>query len=201
MSCGLSEAMKGAADQVDALNEKFDAAVMNSPIGELGNIAEKAEAGAQGVMDKLNDAIPSIKLPNLPFDQLPLQDQFKELAALTALGILQAPKIAQQLELMKRKYKGTDIDIDNLAQLLRSGAMDIDKICKLVPNVDMQGVNVEVKGVPTSFPDIDPVALIRKGKLPDSPIIDKDFIHLDTRVVSKKQADDFLTIELPSFDF
>ena len=101
MSCGLSEAMKGAADQVDALNEKFDAAVMNSPIGELGNIAEKAEAAAQGVMDKLNDAIPSIKLPNLPFDQLPLQDQFKELAALTALGILQAPKIAQQLELMK----------------------------------------------------------------------------------------------------
>ena len=161
MSCGLSEAMKGAADQVDALNEKFDAAVMNSPIGELGNIAEKAEAAAQGVMDKLNDAIPSIKLPNLPFDQLPLQDQFKELAALTALGILQAPKIAQQLELMKRKYKGTDIDIDNLADLLRSGAMDIDKICKLVPNVDMQGVNVEVKGVPTSFPDIDPVALIR----------------------------------------
>jgi len=201
MSCGLSEAMKGAADQVDALNESFNAAVMNSPIGELGNIAEKAEAAAQGVMDKLNDAIPSINLPDLPFDQLPLQDQFKELAALTTLGILQAPKIASKLKSMKNKYQGTDVDIDNLADLLRSGAMDIDQICKLVPNVDMQGVNVEVKGVPTSFPDIDPVALIRKGKLPDTSTFNLDGVRVDTKVISKKQADDFLDIELPTFDF
>lgn len=201
MSCGLSEAMKGAADQVDALNEKFDAAVMNSPLGELGSIAEKAEAAAQGVMDKLNDAIPSIKLPDLPFDQLPLQDQFKELAALTTLGILQAPVIAGKLAEMKNKYKNTDIDIDNLAELLRSGAMDIDQICKMVPNVDMQGVDVEVKGIPTSFPDIDPVALIRKGRLPDTSTFNLDGVRVDTQVVSKKQADDFLDIELPTFDF
>jgi len=201
MSCGLSKAMAGAAEQVDALNEKFDAAVMNSPIGELGSIAEKAEAAAQGVMDKLNDAIPSIKLPNLPFDQLPLQDQMKELAALTALGFLQAPKIASKLAEMKNKYANTDIDIDNLAELLRSGALDVDEICKLVPNVDMQGVDVEVKGIPTSFPDIDPVALIRKGKLPDTSTFNLDGVRLNTSVVSKKQADDFLDIELPTFDF
>ena len=77
MSCGLSKAMAGAAEQVDALNEHFDAAVRNSPLGELGSIAEKAEAAAQGVMDKLNDAIPSIKLPDLPFDQLPYRISLK----------------------------------------------------------------------------------------------------------------------------
>jgi hypothetical protein len=102
---------------------------------------------------------------------------------------------------MKNKYQGTDVDIDNLADLLRSGAMDIDQICKLVPNVDMQGVNVEVKGVPTSFPDIDPVALIRKGKLPDTSTFNLDGVRVDTKVISKKQADDFLDIELPTFDF
>jgi len=79
--------------------------------------------------------------------------------------------------------------------------MDIDQICKLVPNVDMQGVNVEVKGVPTSFPDIDPVALIRKGKLPDTSTFNLDGVRVDTKVISKKQADDFLDIELPTFDF
>ena len=112
-----------------------------------------------------------------------------------------APKIAAKLAEMKAKYSGTDVDIDNLAQLLRSGALDIDEICKLVPNVNTDGINVEVKGIPTTFPDIDPVALVRKGKLPDSPVFDKDFVDLDVNVVSRKQADDFLDIELPSFNF
>ena len=172
-----------AAEQVDALNEAIDASIMNIPgMAELDNLAATAQEAAQGVMDKLNDAIPSIKLPDVPFGELGLQDQMKELAALTALGYLQAPKIAAKLAEMKAKYSGTDVDIDNLAQLLRSGALDIDEICKLVPNVNTDGINVEVKGIPTTFPDIDPV-------------------DLDVNVVSRKQADDFLDIELPSFNF
>ena len=191
-----------AAEQVDALNEAIDASIMNIPgMAELDNLAATAQEAAQGVMDKLNDAIPSIKIPDVPFGQLGLQDQMKELAALTALGYLQAPKIAAKLAEMKAKYSGTDVDIDNLAQLLRSGALDIDEICKLVPNVNTDGINVEVKGIPTTFPDIDPVGVIRKGKLPDSPVFDKDFVDLDVNVVSRKQADDFLDIELPSFNF
>jgi len=202
MSCGLSKAMMAAAEQVDALNEAIDASIMNIPgMAELDNLAATAQEAAQGVMDKLNDAIPSIKIPDVPFGQLGLQDQMKELVALAALGYLQAPKIAAKLAEMKAKYEGTDVDIDNLAQLLRSGALDIDEICKLVPNVNTDGINLEVKGIPTTFPDIDPVALVRKGKLPDSPVFDKDFIDLDVNVVSRKQADDFLDIELPSFNF
>ena len=202
MSCGLSKAMKAAADQVDALNEAIDASIMNIPgMAELDNLAAKAQEEAQGIMDKLADAIPSINIADVPFGELGLQDQMKELVALAALGYLQAPKIAAKLAEMKAKYEGTDVDIDNLAQLLRSGALDVDEICKLVPNVNTDGINLEVKGIPTTFPDIDPVALVRKGKLPDSPVFDKDFIELDVDVVSRKQADDFLDIELPSFNF
>lgn len=194
--------MKAAADQVDALNEAIDASIMNIPgMAELDNLAAKAQEEAQGIMDKLADAIPSINIADVPFGELGLQDQMKELVALAALGYLQAPKIAAKLAEMKAKYEGTDVDIDNLAQLLRSGALDVDEICKLVPNVNTDGINLEVKGIPTTFPDIDPVALVRKGKLPDSPVFDKDFIDLDVNVVSRKQADDFLDIELPSFNF
>ena len=44
---------------------------------------------------------------------------------------------------MKTKWSGVDVDIDNLADLLRSGAMDIDSICKMVPNVETDGINAE----------------------------------------------------------
>ena len=68
MSCGISESMKGVADQVDALNAKLDAAVMSAPgMGELAGLKDKVEGAAQGIMDKLDAAIPSIKFPVLFF--------------------------------------------------------------------------------------------------------------------------------------
>ena len=98
MSCGLSKAMKAAADQVDALNEAIDASIMNIPgMAELDNLAAKAQEEAQGIMDKLADAIPSINIADVPFGELGLQDQMKELVALAALGYLQAPRIAAKL--------------------------------------------------------------------------------------------------------
>ena len=158
MSCGLSKAMAGAADQVDALNAKLDAAVMSAPgMGELAGLKDKVEGAAQGIMDKLDAAIPSIKFPVTPFDQLPLQDQMKEIAGLLALGYLKKDAVESKIKQLEAKWSNVDVDINNLAGLLRSGAMDLDSICKLVPNVDTEGVNAVVKGIPTSFPDIDPV--------------------------------------------
>ena len=104
------------------------------------------------------------------------------------------------LDYMKNKYAGVDeVNIENLADLLRTGAMDLDSICKLVPNVQTQGINAQVLGVPTSIPDIDPVAIIRGGRLPELPKVGK--VYIETSKVSKKQGDDFLDIELPNFDF
>ena len=77
--------------------------------------------------------------------------------------------------------------------------MRIDDICKLVPNVQTQGVNLEVKGVPTSFPNVDPVAMIKGGDLPKLPSIDG--FKIEPEVISKAQADDFLQLELPTFDW
>jgi len=84
---------------------------------------------------------------------------------------------------------------------LREGAMDLDNLCKMVPNVNTQGIELEVKGVPTSFPDFDPVAMIRKGALPNMPKMAGKPRLGDPKVISKKQADDFLNIELPVFDW
>ncbi len=201
MSCGLSKAMLAAADQVDALTAGIESKIMSIPgMAELDNLAATAQEAAQGVMDKLNDAIPSIKMPGGLFEDLPLQDQMKEIAGLIALGFLKKDELEQKLEFMKTKWSGVDVDIDNLADLLRSGAMDIDSICKMVPNVETDGINAVVKGIPTSFPDIDPIALIKGQPLPPMPKIDKVYVET-TAVKKKKETDDFLNIELPTFDF
>ena len=203
MSCGPAKAITEMADQLDALNEKIDATIMDIPgMGELAGLKDKVESQAQGLMDKLNEAMPSIKMPELPFDQLPLQDQFKQLAGLAALGYLRKDEFEDKLEKAKSAFEGLDFDVrnlDDLADQLRSGAMRIDDICKLVPNVQTQGVNLEVKGVPTSFPNVDPVAMIKGGELPKLPSIDG--FTIEPEVISKAQADDFLQLELPTFDW
>jgi hypothetical protein len=192
--------MKGVADQVDALNAKLDAAVMSAPgMGELAGLKDKVEGAAQGIMDKLDAAIPSIKFPVTPFDQLPLQDQMKEIAGLLALGYLKKGAVESKIKQLEAKWSNVDVDINNLADLLRSGAMDLDSICKLVPNVDTEGVNAVVKGIPTSFPDIDPVSILRGGPTPQLPKIGD--VYIETSVQAKKQTDDFLDIELPTFDW
>ena len=35
MSCGPSEALKGMADQIDALDDKIDSLITESPLGKL----------------------------------------------------------------------------------------------------------------------------------------------------------------------
>ena len=55
MSCGPAKALLELADQVDALNQSIDAAIMDIPgMGELAGLNDKVEGTAQGLMDKLN---------------------------------------------------------------------------------------------------------------------------------------------------
>ena len=198
MSCGPAKALLEMADKVDALNESIDAAIMDIPgMPELAGLKDKVTSEANSLMDKLNEAMPTIKFPDKDFLDLPLQDQMKQIAGLIALGYLAKPQLEAKLDQMKTKYGGVDIDIDNLADMLRSGAMDLDSLCKMVPNVQTQGVNLEVKGIPTSFPNIDPVAILRGGSLPPMPKVGD--VYIKPTIKAKEQADDFLNLELPTF--
>jgi hypothetical protein len=50
MSCGPSEALKGLADSVDALTEKAESLVNESPLGKLGDLESMAADAATGVL-------------------------------------------------------------------------------------------------------------------------------------------------------
>ena len=134
MSCGPSEAMKAAAEQVDALNAKIDAAIMDIPgMDELANLKENAESAAQGLMDKLSDAIPSINFPELPPGAKSLQDEMKEIAGYIALGAFFSTSTK------KVKYKATTKILNKVKKLTKTpivaiGGINFDNYKKLLLN-------------------------------------------------------------------
>ena len=86
----------------------------------------------------------------------------------------------------------------DLEGLLRSGAVDLDSICKLIPNLEKDGVNVIVKATPTSFPDVDPATILKGGALPPLP---KPKVVIDVSSRKKDIKEEFLNLELPDFDW
>ena len=193
MSCGPSEALKGMADQIDALDDKIDSLITESPLGKLNALKDQANDAVNGVMGKLEGAIPSaLNKLGSKLDQT-LHEDVSDIAKLLLLGVVALPQYKQELERVGQ-YKS----LDEVADALRSGALDLDRICKLIPNTEKQGVDVIVKGTPTSFPDIDPVALVKYGKLPNYKT---PKFEVQTTTRAKKQAEEFLNFELPEFDF
>ena len=202
MSCGPSEKLKELADQVQALEDKFDDMVNESPLGKLNDLKAEAEAEINGVMGKIEGMIPDMLVKVKDFADKNLhqdvQDAFKMIILLGAEKDAIEAKVAQ----LKSKWGNIDLgdikSFDDLEGLLRSGALDLDSICKLIPNIEKEGIGINVKGVPTSFPDIDPVAILKGRGLPDLPK-PKIVIDIGTRI--KKVNDAFINLELPDFDF
>ena len=202
MSCGPSEKLRALADQVDALDDKIDSLITESPLWKLNDLKNQAGDAVNGVMGKLTDAIPEALTKIGDIADRTLHEDISEIGKLLLLGIVAKPLYEQEIRRLKDKLGNVGLgdfkDLDDVANALRSGALDLDKICKLIPNTEKQGVDVVVKGTPISFPDIDPVALVKYGKIPD---VRTGKIALKTSVRSKKQAEEFLNLQLPEFDF
>ena len=202
MSCGPSEKLRALADQVDALDDKIDSLIEESPLGKLNDLKNQAGDAVNGIMGKLTDAIPEALTKIGDIADRTLHEDISEIGKLVLLGIAAKPLYEQEIRRLKDKWGNVGLgdfkDLDDVANALRSGALDFDKICKLIPNTEKQGVNVVVKGTPISFPDIDPVALVKHGKIPD---VRTGKISLATSTRAKKQSEEFLNLQLPEFDF
>ena len=202
MSCGPSEKLKALADQVDALDDKIDSLITESPLGKLNDLKNQAGDAVNGVMGKLTDAIPEALTKIGDIADRTLHEDVSDIAKLLLLGIEGKDLYEREITRLTNKWGNISFgqfqDLEDVADALRSGALDLDRICKLIPNTEKQGVDVVVKGTPISFPDIDPVALVKYGKL---PTVRKEKIRVDTILRSKKQSEEFLNLQLPEFDF
>ena len=202
MSCGPSEKLRALADQVDALDDKIDSLITESPLGKLNDLKNQAGDAVNGVMGKLTDAIPEALTKIGDIADRTLHEDVSSIAGLLLLGIAGKDLYEREITRLKNKWGNISFgqfqDLEDVADALRSGALDLDRICKLIPNTEKQGVDVVVKGTPISFPDIDPVALVKYGKL---PTVRTEKIRVDTILRSKKQSEEFLNLQLPEFDF
>lgn len=202
MSCGPSEKLKELADQVQALEDKFDNMINESPLGKLNDLKADAEDKINGVMGKIEGMIPEAFAGLKDFADKNLHEDITD--AFKFIILLGAKKDAIQSQLTRLKTKWGNVDLgdigsfDDLEAVLRSGALDLDSLCKLIPNIEKEGIGIIVKGTPTSFPDIDPVAILKGRGMPDLP---KPKIVVDIIARAKKEAESFINLKLPDFDF
>jgi len=200
MSCGPSEKLKELAAQVQAAEDKFDSLINSSPLGKLNEIKNDALEDVNGILGKMENMIPSILNKVLSAADKTLHDDVKDLLKFIMLGALAKPQIEAQLSWMKSRWGNLDLgdikNFDDLRVLLENGAVDLENLCKLIPNVEEDGVNVVVRATPTSFPDIDPAAIIKGEPLPPYR---KPKISVKVLERAREQAEEFINLELPDF--
>ena len=200
MSCGPSEKLKDLAAQVQAAEDKFDSLVNSSPLGKLNEIKNDALEDVNGILGKMETMIPSILNKLLSAADKTLHDDVKDLLKFIMLGKIAQPQIESQLDWMKERWGNLDLgdikNFDDLRRMLENGAIDIDNLCKLIPNVEEEGVNVIVRATPTSFPDIDPAAILKGGPLPDYR---KPKITVGVEKRAREQLEEFINLEIPDF--
>ena len=176
MSCGPAAGLKALSDKMLAANDQLDSLLDSATGGitdSLAGLEAMVLAEVGGLQDKMMSMGPSIDLPKVPT----MLSGVEDLAKIVALGVVAAPQIANELATLEKKWGSIlsdnpildgDVkinDFKDLANLLARGGADLDRLCKMVPNIE-EGLEVQVKGTPVSFPEIDAKALLNGHKLP-----------------------------------
>ena len=196
MSCGPSKEMRELADSIDDLINGVDVWMHDNIGDKLNGIVDEIEGKVNGVLGKLEAAIPGILFPQSSKGIHSDLEEFMKLAMIWGHG---GPLVIAQLEKLKRKYEEIDdIDIDNIASLIRQGAIDLENLCKMVENIKQSGTDLVITGTPSSAPEIDMKSVLRTGKLPKYKLPKYD---VTTRMKKRKPGEDFLKAKISRFNF
>lgn len=164
MSCGPNPLMAKLKDAEDAAKKAFDSLTDGADgiMGSLDSLAGDLDAQISGQLSKLKEAMPSIELPDLGSVTLPelnlpeikapklsLQNDIKGLIG----ADFSNPLTLLELESIKEKFKDSGVDFDTLSKDLISGKINVDNLCKLVPDVaKKEDGSTEKKGTPATAP-------------------------------------------------
>src|SRR6056300_1414081 len=176
MSCGPSDQLRQLATTIEAVLDTADTIATTLPL-KIASIPGFVEAQlltglnekVQLLKDIIEDPLAAVGglIPSLPGGVQDFINSGKE--ALGPLGetLTGAAATAIFIDDMFDKYSGTEVTIDNIADLVIDLGDDIDLVCQLIPNIQNIGGELVVKGFPVSFPSIDPTLLIKEGKFHD----------------------------------
>ena len=88
----------------------------------------------------------------------------------------QAGRYHSHYQNLKTKYSGLDLGdvaIDDIPDLLRQGALDLDNLCKKIPNFEKDGAGFLLKGTPITTPKKSAIADLLGIQIPEV----KDFVY------------------------
>ena len=158
-------------------------------------MASDAAAIQELVTSKLKGFLPEIEIPE---EIKGLQTDIQSFASDILTAKLAADDIANQVKTLSTKYSGLDlgdIDIQNIPQLLKDGALDLNNLCQKIPNFEEDGAGFILKGTPITTPKKSAIANLLGIQIPEV----KDFIFtVDPVKKAKEEAENFINVELPN---
>ena len=187
--CGATEKLVELTDSFLTQDELIDKVIDELPITpaqgqsiqdaiEIALIATDAAALQSLVTAKIKEYLPEIELPE---EIKGLQSEVEGVVTDILTAKIAAEDLANDIKTLKTKYSGLDlgdIDLENIPQLLKDGALDLDNLCKKIPNFEETELGSFVlKGAPITTPKKSAIADILGIQIPEV----KDFVFkIDT---------------------
>jgi hypothetical protein len=206
MSCGATEKLVELTQSIGSTNDIIDKLIDKIPItpaqgqaiadaAAIIAMASDAAAIQELVTSKLKGFLPEIEIPE---EIKGLQTDIQSFASDILTAKLAADDIANQVKTLSTKYSGLDlgdIDIQNIPQLLKDGALDLNNLCQKIPNFEEDGAGFILKGNPITTPKKSAIANLLGIQIPEV----KDFIFtVDPVKKAKEEAENFINVELPN---
>lgn len=201
--CGATEKLVELTDSFLTKDELIDKVIDELPITpaqgqaiqdaiEIALIATDAAALQDLVTAKLKEHLPEIEIPE---EIKGLQADIEGFASDILAAKLAVDDIKNEVSNLKTKYDGLDLGdvaIQDIPDLLKQGALDLDNLCKKIPNFEEDGAGFILKGTPITTPKKSAIADLLGIQIPEI----KDFVY-DVREVKQAKAESFISVELP----
>lgn len=201
--CGATEKLVELTDSFLTKDELIDKVIDELPITpaqgqaiqdaiEIALIATDAAALQDLVTAKLKEHLPEIEIPE---EIKGLQADIEGFASDILAAKLAVDDIKNEVSNLKTKYDGLDLGdvaIQDIPDLLKQGALDLDNLCKKIPNFEEDGAGFILKGTPITTPKKSAIADLLGIQIPEI----KDFVY-DVRAVKQAKEKSFISVELP----
>jgi hypothetical protein len=177
--CGATEKLVELTQSIGTTDELVDKLLDKLPItptqGQavidalaIVNMAGDAAAIQALITSKLKEYVPEIE----GLEEIKgLQSEVRAFVTKVTTAVATADEVSNDLKNLKTKYSGLDLGdvaIDDIPNLLRDGALDLNNLCQKIANWEETETGAFVlKGTPISTPKKSPIADILGIQIPD----------------------------------
>ncbi len=154
---GLKDAAMGAVDGLTSGAEGI--------MGSLDSLGATLDAQVSSIAGGLKEMLPTIELPELPtipefkIPELKLPELSLQLEVGSIINKIKSNNPLDKAQALKNldslQDKFPDMDLTSLTADIKAGKIDIDNLCKMVPNVEKIDGVFQIKGIPATAPEID----------------------------------------------